>query len=78
MDMKVFVTEDILKLQNRFVCHDVGDLTKEIWKDRASLAQDKIFIHEENIMGKQVFIKLKNTGRFIAAGLRLSIDSHFG
>src|SRR3712207_7325773 len=47
MDMKVFVTEDILKLQNYFVCQDVGDLTKEIWKDRASLPQDNIFIRSE-------------------------------
>lgn len=59
MDMKVFVTEDILKLQNRFLCHDVGDLTKEIWKDRASLAQDKIFIHEEKYHGEASIHKIE-------------------
>src|SRR3712207_3303097 len=59
MDMKVFVTEDILKLQNYFVCQDVGDLTKEIWKDRASLPQDNIFIHEEKYHGEASIHKIQ-------------------
>lgn len=58
MDMKVFVTSDILKLQKDFECKDVGDLTIEIWKDRPNLPKDTIFIHEEKYHGEASPLKI--------------------
>ena len=59
--------KDLLKIaeKNKFNINMDKDLLEEIWNDRPSLPEDKIFVHDEKYCGKSVKEKLNEVRKYM-------------
>lgn len=59
IDSKIFLASNVLALNTKFHCVDVGDLSEKIWEDRPTLSKRKIFMLEERYHGESSLHKIE-------------------
>lgn len=52
LDYRVSLTQNILDLQERFVCLHLPDLVESLWEERPAFPSGKIFIYDEKYHGE--------------------------
>ena len=69
--------KDLLKIaeKNKFNINMDKDLLEEIWNDRPSLPEDKIFVHDEKYCGKSVKEKLNEVRKYTVSYTHLTLPT---